>query len=665
MRNKAIQRIAINALIIAIIGIMSFVPYVGYIGIPAIGVSITTIHLAVLAFAWMFGWKEGLAAGMAFGVFSLVKAASMPNTIIDQYFVNPLVSVLPRLVFGFVAGVTFDLLRMFKKPKVRLIADIIACGVMTILHSILTLSMLFVFAGDSEALSSFNYFTLILTIVSINGLIEILSAMILTPVIMLPLDKAFPQYEAISHGTLKTRKNASVYSTITKSYQETLVKNLGEFVAINSVYDEATASKQNPFGQGVTNALKFIAKLAKEDGFDVNNYDNKVVEITIGQGKNITILAHADVVPAGSEGWKQDPFKMVDDGTKLTGRGVADDKGPLLAAYYAMKAIRDNHMMGDYQIRFIVGGNEESGSAGVDYYFNTLNKPQPDLGFSPDAEFPLIFAEKGIINFEVKKKIAIKHIDYIRGGVASNSVIDKCEVMMDYDGNFVKYLADNQYDASCEEYGEKKLLVTFNGKAAHGSTPEEGFNAGMAAVKAIAYFYDNKDLLSLCEAYSNLQGYGIDAYGVSDEMGHNTMNVGIIKYEKKEFSMIVNFRYVDTCRSSELKANIKLKSKPFNVEFLGEAKLLYYPKECTLVSTLLKAYQDETGDVTSQPKAIGGGTYAKEAANIIAFGAEFPGWDSRMHSPGEQVLKEDLFKSMSIYARAIVELGKALNEDKI
>ena len=661
MKNKAVKLIARNAIIIAVIAIMSFVPYVGYIGIPAIQVSITTIHLAVLLFAWMFGWKEGLVAGLAFGIFSLVRGATMPQGIIDTYFVNPLVSVFPRMVFGFIAGLVFDLLRMVKKPKIRFIFDVLVCGFATILHSVLTLSMLYVFYGNTDALSSFNYFTLILTIVSINGALELGAALILVPLMILPLDKAFPKNEAIYHSTLKTRKKATVYDTITQHYHDDLIKNLGEFVAINSVNDGVGISKKDPFGMGVSEALNYIASLAKKDGFQVNNYANKVVEIICGEGNNITILAHADVVPAGT-GWDQNPFQMIDHGDYLTGRGVADDKGPLLAAYYAMKAVRDNHMQGDYQIRFIVGGNEEQGSAGVEYYFKTLKKPQPNLGFSPDAEFPLIFAEKGIINFEVKKKLTIKHLHSIHGGVASNSVIEKCVVVMDKDHDFIKFLADHHYDASYEVNDEDLLVVTFHGKAAHGSTPEEGFNAGMSALKCLSDFFTNADLSNLVKAYENLQGSGLDALGISEEMGHNTLNVGIIDYEDKEFKMVVNFRYVDTCKPEDLIFNIKEKSKPFKVEILGESKLLYYPKESALVQILLNAYREETGDTKSEPLAIGGGTYAKEADNVLAFGMEFPGWNSKMHSPGEQVRKADLFKSISVYAKAIVDLGKKLEE---
>jgi succinyl-diaminopimelate desuccinylase len=205
-----------------------------------------------------------------------------------------------------------------------------------------------------------------------------------------------------------------MYKKLIENYKEPLLKTLKEFVSINSVLDPKTIDEENPFGKGVANALKYIETVAKEDGFEVNNYDNMVVEILCGKGdKNITILAHADVVPEG-RGWSHDPFDMQDDGEVLYGRGVADDKGPLLAAYFALKALKDNNLLGNYQVRFIVGGNEESGSLGVDYYFNTLKKKQPTYGFSPDAEFPLIYAEKGIYTFKAKGEVLIRDVISIK-----------------------------------------------------------------------------------------------------------------------------------------------------------------------------------------------------------------------------------------------------------
>ena len=132
----------------------------------------------------------------------------------------------------------------------------------------------------------------------------------------------------------------SKYDLLTKPYEEDLLKSLKELVSINSVLDTSTADKENPFGLGVSRALQFIEQLAKKDGFEVYNHSNMVVEILAGKGKkNITILAHADVVPAGT-GWERDPFTMFEKEGILYGRGVADDKGPLLAGGSPCNAYR-------------------------------------------------------------------------------------------------------------------------------------------------------------------------------------------------------------------------------------------------------------------------------------------------------------------------------------
>ncbi len=454
----------------------------------------------------------------------------------------------------------------------------------------------------------------------------------------------------------------SEYQKITKVYQEKLLETLANFVAINSVYDGDSVSKQDPFGKGVSKALNFICELAKKDGFEATNYDNKVVEILCGNGdKNITIMAHADVVPAAS-GWDQDPFSMVDHGDIITGRGVADDKGPLLAAYYAMKAVRDNDLIGNYQIRFLVGGNEESGSLGIEHYFHVLNKKQPDLGFSPDANYPLIFAEKGIINFKVKKEIKIEGLVSLNGGVASNSVIEECTLKMLPDDNFLNFLNQGKYKYKVIK-DNNFMNIIFLGKAAHGASPELGINAGMIALKALAEYKNSQDLLEIVKKYSPLKGEGINADAYSEDMGHNSLNVGLLSIINNQFEMVVNFRHVDTCNSDNLIKNIMEVSKPCAIEVMSIAPLLYYPKDSDLVKILLNAYQEETGDYKSKPIAIGGGTYAKEANNIIAFGAEFLDFDTKMHSPGERVRKIDLFKSISIYAKAIVDLGKKLDEN--
>lgn len=456
----------------------------------------------------------------------------------------------------------------------------------------------------------------------------------------------------------------TIYDKITSKYEKDLISSLGKFVEINSVYDEKTVSEKHPFGQGVSRALDYIASLARKDGFKVTNYDNMVVEILCGEGdKNITIMAHADVVPAGT-GWENDPFSMVEKKGVLYGRGVADDKGPLLAAYYAMKALNVKKMLGNYQVRFLVGGNEESGSRGVEHYFHDLKKPAPTLGFSPDSDFPLIFAEKGILNFETKvTNINIPKLISIEGGVASNSVIEKCEVKHELDLAFLDFIMQNYHrnEASITTVDDV-TTVTFHGKAAHGAHPELGVNAGIMALTALAKYTKDPSLVKLVKLYTPLDGSGYNCFGYSEEMGYNSSNVGLLSFKEGVLTMVTNFRYVETCDRKDLVQRFKKANTGFQTKIVADSPLLYYPKDSVLISTLLKSYRDETGDLTSEPLAIGGGTYAKETSNTVAFGMQFPGWESNMHSPGEAVRREDLVKAMSIYARAIVDLGEAINK---
>ena len=453
------------------------------------------------------------------------------------------------------------------------------------------------------------------------------------------------------------------YDILLQPYQDELIGSLKKFVAIDSKYDESTVSKENPFGKGVSTALNFIYELAIKDGFKSTNYGNKVVEILCGdQEKNVTILAHADVVPEG-EGWPSNPFEMIEKDGVLLGRGVADDKGPLLASYYALKALRDNNLLGNYQVRFIVGGNEESGSLGVEYYFNDLKAKQPTLGFSPDAEFPLIYAEKGIYTFKSEVEIDLGDIISIDGGLAANSVIEKCIIKVSKNSLFLNALKDSKYPYEIKE-NTNCFEIMIQGVSAHGASPQFGKNAGIEALRLIGKHSQNEVINHIYNCLSDHEGRGIDAYCYSDNMEcGSSMNVGIIKYDGKTLSVVINYRYVDTCDINETKLKIKNKIAPLKIVSGGDSPLLFYEKDSDLVRILLDSYQKETNDYESKIMAIGGGTYAKEADNIIAFGAEFPGWNSNMHSIGEGMKKEHLFKAMSVYARAIIELGKFIDEN--
>ena len=655
MRNKTILKMCINAMFIALIVIMTFVPYVGFIPIPVLGISITIIHVVVLIGAMIFGWKSGLLLGTVFGICSLLKALSYPGTI-DYLFVNPLVSVLPRLLFGLLSGIVFDLIRKIKNQYSLFALFCIASGAMTFIHSFLTLSCLYLFSFDKELLINngvTSYGQLIAGIFAVNAILEIVLAIVVTPSLSLALFKAFPDITRSPFDFIKQ----TYYDKITKPYRSECINSLIEFVKHKSVYDQETSDQKNPFGVGVSNALNFIENLAKKDGFDVVNYDNKIVEITCGEGeKNITILAHADVVPATGE-WTSDPFVVRKDKKYLYGRGVSDDKGPCLAAYYAIKSLVDNNLVSGYQIRLLVGGNEESGSLGMKHYFDVLQKPQPTYGFTPDSDFPIIRAEKGIVNFVVEGKLPLKGIISFQGGVVPNAVIDQLEAIVE-DEDLKSAIRAETFDKTIENNH-----ITIKGKSAHGAQPYLGVNAAILFLNVLSKYYNDGKLSDLISKMVTLTGDTIGIGFENDDMGSCSLNLGMIEYKDETIKLTFNYRFINGVDFEKCQHLIIDAFNPLSVRFGNVSRLLYFAKDSRLIQTLLNAYQLETSDLVSQPLAIGGGTYAKECENVVAFGMQFPNEDTHMHEPNEMIKINHLYKTMAIYAHAIIDLGNLIKDE--
>ncbi|MCD8203982.1 MAG: Sapep family Mn(2+)-dependent dipeptidase [Coprobacillus sp.] len=661
MRNNAVYQMTTYAMIIAIIAIMSFIPQFGYISIGGV-ISFTTVHVVVLIVAMVFGWKEAFVAGLTMGVCSLIKAAAMPQSAMDPDFINPFISVLPRAIFGLVAGFTYEGINKIPSRSAKYTLAVVAAPVLTLFHSLITLTCYWLWDYLWFPIHEGGYMWILSTIFTINGLIEMAIALVLVPAVSLGVAAGL---KGRNHG-LKfnelIRRKKTMYPKLVKDYEGLLKENLVKFCAINSAYDEGSSDGTNPYGLGVTKALNFMKDLAEQDGFKATIYDNQIVEILIGEGeKNITVMSHCDTVPAGN-GWEGDPFTVREDKGILYGRGVSDDKGPTLAAYYAAKALSDNHLLGNYQLRLLVGGNEERGSSEMKYYFHTLNKPQPTYGFTPDSDYPLIYGEKGMINYQVSGKVTIPGVKSIKGGTAFNAVIDKCDIIMEDGSALIGLLEEDKVPFTAEKTSEGDL-VTIKGKSAHGSMPEKGINAGMLALKYLGKLYPDSEIINLAKNYENVNGLGIGAYYDSPNFGLNTLNVGLLSYDGEELVMAVNFRHGETTDVDLTIENIKKNTAPFEVKIYGLDKLLYYPTDSPLVKTLLGVYREETGDVNSQPLAIGGGTYAKEADNIVAFGIEKRDFDTYMHSEKERVKIETLNEAMAIYAHAIIELGKLIENE--
>ena len=200
----------------------------------------------------------------------------------------------------------------------------------------------------------------------------------------------------------------------TERYFDDLVNSLSKFIQFDSSLKPAEG--EYPFGKETADCLAYFLSLAEEMGFETHNYDNYVGEVVFGTGEEFAILAHLDVVPAGS-GWKYPPFGGVinDDisnggviGKKIWGRGAMDDKGPAMVCLYALKALKDEGFKPCRKIKLIVGCNEECGWKCIEHYKKVAH--MPDEGFTPDADFPVIYAEKGILHFSLKRGFFIRVI---------------------------------------------------------------------------------------------------------------------------------------------------------------------------------------------------------------------------------------------------------------
>lgn len=441
---------------------------------------------------------------------------------------------------------------------------------------------------------------------------------------------------------------------LAEKYYDLAIDSLKKWIQIDSTFDESTVTELAPFGKGVQKALEYIASLAEKDGFNVDRCDGYCTEISYGEGPLIAIYAHCDVVPVSGK-WKFPPFSATIEDDIMYGRGTSDDKGPAIASYYALKLLRDNNLINGYKVTLVIGGNEECGSRCLEHYFHSLHKPYPSYGFTPDGDFPLIYGEKAIATYKVDLNIDIKEISSLNGGVVINSVIDECHAKFNVklDENKIKeYCLKNNLKY---EYHDDELV--FFGKSSHGSLPQEGINAGLHMIKFIGLMFNYDQLVKTGDGYMDGSGKNLGVYYESKLLHSTTYNVGLISYNNGVLEYSVNFRYPENVNAEEVCKKLDTLSLG-KVHYLGTGDYLLVDPESQMIKTLMNCYQEYTHDYKSQPMAIGGGTYAKESRNTIAFGSHFPGREDHIHEANEKIHLEDLRKSISIYASAIDELGK-------
>lgn len=423
--------------------------------------------------------------------------------------------------------------------------------------------------------------------------------------------------------------------------------------------EKGDATPDAPFGPGPKAALLDALEQAEKLGFRTCNIDDKIGYAEIGSGAEmVAVLGHLDVVPAG-DGWESEPYGAECRDGVLYGRGSLDDKGPTVGALYAMKAIADSGIPLKRRIRVIMGTDEECGSACVAHYLKTRQE-MPVAGFTPDADFPAIFCEKGILRFEIGCEIPAEGQDIqLEGGVASNVVMPSLSLTLPA-SCALPLRAGSDVEIQQDSH---TVRYQFTGKSAHASTPELGINAGYLAAN---FFQDTRLSQDIDQMFAfireklhdetNGKSLGI-AYRDGDT-GSLTLSMGCVYRRDNMRCLTLDLRYPPACDAEKIEQAIRESAQPYGLKILSrkQAEPLYIPKDSALIQTLMGVYRDVTGD-QAEPIAIGGGTYAKAFPNMVAFGPLFPGEKDVIHQPNECVEVEKLLKSVEISMLAMTELA--------
>lgn len=472
-------------------------------------------------------------------------------------------------------------------------------------------------------------------------------------------------------------------------YEEFLERNKEEMIAsLQSVLRCESEQSQPvkaadggvyPFGEGVQKAFETFLALAESMGFETFNADNYGGHVDFpGTGDKIFgILGHLDVVPAAG-GWDFDPYAASIAEGRIYGRGTTDDKGPMISCLYAMKALKDSGYVPKATIRLIIGLDEETGWKGMDYYFSKA--PKPDYGFTPDADFPVINGEMGVLVFELARKFRDSQVKGLKlrsmkGGMAANSVADYCRVVIrnqkDEEAPYVKireeitaFREETGYRIHAKGVG-KSLEITTEGIGAHGARPEAGLNAVSIMMQFLGRLnFVDEDHNDFIDFYNKYIGFCLDGtklgIGFCDEpSGKLIFNVGMAEMNEKAGKLTINVRYPVTMTDDDVYDAMSDLLEKYNI---GVLKLkhhepIFVEADSPMVRMLVDIYRRHSGDTESGPKVIGGGTYARAAKNVIAYGALFPGDEDLMHQKNEYLSIERLEQMTKIYAEAIYKLS--------
>lgn len=431
-------------------------------------------------------------------------------------------------------------------------------------------------------------------------------------------------------------------------YENEYLNDLKNLIAIPSIRNLGSKCENAPFGMEIRKVFDAFLSIAKRFGFETNDYNGYACDIRYGKPKNkyIGVLGHLDIVGQGNENeWKTNPFELhIDENQILYARGVNDDKAPLLACLYVLRIMKEFNILGDYSIRIIAGGAEETTWECMKHYFSI--EPQPEMGFSPDGNFPIVNGEKGICQYTIlfpKGDIendlpTIKKISCttLKSYVCDDVTIQIDDNIFDYKG--IKSLSRNPHRG--KDALKELALNLYKTKFS-----QSEWNC------CFKFFVD-----CLC---SDTNGSALGIYANDYYMGETSICPTGLEQTEDGVILYLDIRYPKATTQQIIDNQMRLLSNIYNFNIIetDTKPLLYVEPEHYLIKTLSKAYQDVTGD-KAECITKSGASYARTLSCAIAFGATFPDEQTNPHMPNECMSLETIRKASEIYYNALCNLIK-------
>ena len=469
--------------------------------------------------------------------------------------------------------------------------------------------------------------------------------------------------------------NMQALNQAIEARRQRLIDDLTALAAIPSVKN--APSPGAPFGAENARCLQAALNMATRDGLTARDFDGYAGDATTPEGGDevLGILCHLDVVPTGDDAlWSTPPFTpTIKDGV-MYGRGVSDDKGPTVAAMIALDTVRASGLTFKRKVRLIFGSDEESGWGCMDYYLPRAG--MPTLGFAPDAAFPLIFAEKGVLRVKVTGAWHQPELLSLTGGERANVVPDSATARIGGAAAGQALMGAWQYKGArggavmAQEDGPDAVSVQARGIGSHAAMPDGGDNAASTLCGYLAPLLPGaSQALSLLAAVGTWpsDGSGLGIACKDEPSGPLTCNLGVLRADANGFEATLDIRYPVTCPRADILKGVCDGFAPISArcEELGGYEALHIAKDSPLVQTLLGAYCDVTGisHEQAQPLAMGGATYARAMPNCVAYGAQFPhdfapdAVKGGAHQADEAMAIDGLMKAAQVYALAIARLA--------